>query len=158
MGDDIAQWREWDHDSSVDWHLLQDERHAGIQRWVRDLNRAVLAEPALHRLDFDPEGFRWIGANDAESGVLSFLRCAPRCAPVMVVLNLTPVPRYDYRVGAPAGGFWRELLNSDASVYGGSGVGNMGGVHASDRPWNGMPCSIEVAAPPLAGIFLRYDG
>ncbi len=158
MGGEFAQWREWDHDRSLDWHLAEAPPHAGVQRWVADLNRAYRAEPALHRCDCDPAGFQWIEANDADQSVTSFLRRGgPRDGTVLVVCNFTPVPRHNYRVGVPSGGFWRELLNSDAAEFGGSGVGNMGGVEAAPLGLHGQPYSLNLTLPPLAALFLRSE-
>jgi 1,4-alpha-glucan branching enzyme len=153
MGGEFGQWHEWDHDSSLDWHLLQYDRHAGVLRWVADLNRFYRSEPALHALDFEPSGFSWVDANDAEQSVVSFLRWA-RDRHVLCAFNFTPVPRHGYRLGVPRGGRWREALNGDATVYGGSGQGNLGGVDAEPRPWHGRPWSVAVTLPPLAAIFL----
>ncbi len=156
MGGEIAQVREWSHEASLDWHLLRHGPHAGMQRWVRDLNRLYRELPALHELDCDPEGFRWIDCNDADHGVVSMLRRGkdPGEA-VIAVCNYTPVVRHRYRVGAPARGFWREILNSDASEYGGSGAGNLGGVEAEARPIQGHPHSLRLTLPPLAIVFFR---
>jgi 1,4-alpha-glucan branching enzyme len=128
MGGEFGQWREWIHDESLDWHLLEHAPHQGIRRWVADLNRLVREEPALHELDFEPGGFEWMDCADHENSVLAFVR-RPRGdgGEVLVALNFTPVPRPGYRVGVPRGGYWREVLNSDAGDYGGSGMGNLGG-------------------------------
>ncbi|MDR5683265.1 MAG: 1,4-alpha-glucan branching protein GlgB [Armatimonadota bacterium] len=158
MGDEIAQKREWDHDAAVDWHLLADDRHRGVQRWIDDLNRAYCTHAALHELDCEPGGFEWIDANDSAHSVLSFLRKGRSGPPVIVVCNFTPVPRTNYRVGAPTSGFWREILNSDASVYGGSGWGNMGGADAVPVPFHGRPYSLNLTLPPLGAVFLRWEG
>ncbi|MCS7235230.1 MAG: 1,4-alpha-glucan branching protein GlgB [Armatimonadota bacterium] len=158
MGAEVAQRREWDHESSVDWHLLADPHHAGVQRWVRDLNRLYREEPALHQLDCDPAGFEWIDPNDRESSVLSFLRKSRDGRLVAVVCNFTPVPREGYRVGVPEPGRWQEVLNSDAREYGGSGWGNYGGVQAEPVPHHGRPCSLRLALPPLGVLFLRWEG
>ncbi len=156
MGAEIGQWREWDHESSLDWHLLAYEPHQGIQRWLEDLNRLMREEPALHELDFSPDGFQWIDCNDAENSVLSYLRLAKRQGQeLLIVCNFTPVPRQNYRVGVPQGGFWREILNSDAREYGGSGWGNLGGVEAVPVPWHGRPYSLNLTLPPLAIIVLK---
>ncbi|HEU4324873.1 MAG TPA: 1,4-alpha-glucan branching protein GlgB [Roseiflexaceae bacterium] len=158
MGGEFGQWREWDHDRSLDWHLAEAPPHAGVQRWVADLNRVYRAEPALHRCDCDPAGFQWIEANDADQSVTSFLRRGgSRDGTVLVVCNFTPVPRYNYRVGVSSGGFWRELLNSDAAEFGGSGIGNMGGVEAAPVGVHGQPYSLNLTLPPLAVLFLRSE-
>ncbi|HEX7090057.1 MAG TPA: 1,4-alpha-glucan branching protein GlgB, partial [Longimicrobiales bacterium] len=159
MGGEFGQWNEWNHEASLDWHLLQYETHQGVQRWVADLNRLYRSEPALHELDFQPAGFEWVDANDSESSVISFLRRGRSPDDViLVVCNFTPVVRYDYRVGVPRGGFWRELLNGDAKEYGGSGVGNLGGVEADAIPFHGRPFSVNLVLPPLAVIFLKPEG
>ncbi|HEX6547118.1 MAG TPA: 1,4-alpha-glucan branching protein GlgB, partial [Candidatus Dormibacteraeota bacterium] len=131
MGGELGQSREWDHDSQIDWYLLQYGLHSGLQRWVRDLNAAHRGQPALHEWDFDPQGFEWIDANDSENSILSFLRKSSNGDVVVCIFNLTPVPRDGYRIGVPRGGWWQELLNSDAQDYGGSGWGNMGGLNAT---------------------------
>ncbi len=158
MGGEFGQVREWQHEESLEWHVLQYPNHAGVQRWVADLNRAYRAEPALHELDTDPKGFEWIDANNASQSIYTFLRkdkAGKR--PVLVVANGTPVPRHPYRVGVPHGGFWREILNSDAGEYWGSGVGNGGGVEAHPMPAHGRPWSLELTIPPLAITFFRHE-
>jgi 1,4-alpha-glucan branching enzyme len=155
MGDELAQRSEWNHESSVEWHLENHPLHAGVQKWVADLNRAYRAEPAWHELDFSPEGFEWIDYHDAQTSTLSFLRKARVSRDfVLAVFNFTPVPRYNYRVGVPRGGFWKEILNSDAKEYGGSGQGNYGGLHAESIQWQHRPCSLPLTLPPLAALFL----
>ncbi|MBX6363411.1 MAG: 1,4-alpha-glucan branching protein GlgB [Gemmatimonadetes bacterium] len=158
MGGEFGQGREWNHDHSLDWHQLEYANHAGVQRWVADLNRFLRATPAMHELDFSPDGFEWIDANDSEQSVATFLRKgrAPG-SEVLAVFNFTPVPRIGYRVGVPRGGYWREVLNSDAREYYGSGMGNAGGVVAEDEPCHGRPHSLRLTLPPLAGIFLMPD-
>jgi 1,4-alpha-glucan branching enzyme len=159
MGGEIGQWREWNHDSSLDWHLLDGEGHRGIHRLVGHLNRLYRGEPALHELDCDPAGFEWIDANDSEHGVLSFLRLARGGGQtVMAVFNFTPVVRRNYRLGAPRGGYWRELLNSDAREYGGSGQGNLGGVEAVPVPLHGRSHSLTLTLPPLGAVLLKSEG
>jgi 1,4-alpha-glucan branching enzyme len=158
MGGEIGQWREWIHDGSIEWHLLDYPAHQGIHRWVADLNRLYITEPALHELDFEEAGFCWVDANDRDQSVVSILRSSSGARHVLGVFNFTPVPRPGYRVGVPEGGYWRELLNSDADVYGGSGWGNQGGVQAEALPWHGRPCSVELALPPLGAIFLAPPG
>jgi len=155
MGGEFGQWREWVHDESLEWHALQFEDHRGLQRWVRDLNHLYRREPALHELDFDPAGFEWVDFRDAEKSIISFLRRGRRGPPLLVVCNFTPVPRYGYRIGVPAGGFWREVLNSDAREYGGSGQGNLGGVWADPIPWHGRPFSLSLTLPPLGCLYFR---
>jgi 1,4-alpha-glucan branching enzyme len=156
MGGEFGQWREWNHDESLDWHLLQYAPHAGAQLWLKDLNRVYRETPALYRRDFDNAGFEWVDVHDWESSIVSFLRRDPESGDVvLVVCNLTPVPRENYRVGVPRGGWWRELLNSDAREYGGSGMGNSGGVDASFLPAHGRDFSLRITLPPLAVVFLR---
>ena len=156
MGGEIGQWAEWNHDRSIDWHLTENPLHAGIQRLVEDLNRVYRDEPAMHALDLEPRGFQWVDANDAESSVLSFLRKTDNPdETVLVVLNFTPVVRAGYRVGVPQCGWWRELLNSDGDMYGGSGKGNGGGVNAETCDCHGFPASITLTLPPLGALFLK---
>ena len=153
MGGEFGQFREWNHDTSLDWHLLDYAPHAGLQRWVGDLNRLYAAHPALHQRDFWHDGFDWIDANDARNSVLAFLRVAPDQRRVLVVSNFTPIPREKYRVGVPAEGRWVELLNSDAPAYGGSGMGNLGGVETEPIKLHGRPHSLELTLPPLSAVF-----
>jgi 1,4-alpha-glucan branching enzyme len=130
--------------------------HDGVQRWVADLNRAYREEPALHQRDFSGEGFQWVRRGDWEQSVLAFMRrAADGSGPIVVVCNFTPVPRPNYRVGVPAAGFWREILNSDAPIYGGSGMGNFGGVETSPIPWDEHSHSVMLQLPPLAAVFLK---
>jgi 1,4-alpha-glucan branching enzyme len=157
MGAELADWREWNHDEGLHWELLDDDRHAGIYRWVRDLNELYRAEPALHELDTEPPGFEWVQYEDADSSMLSFLRRSRDGRVVLVVCNFTPVPRRNFFVGVPQGGFWRERLNSDAMEYGGSGVGNLGGVHAQPVPSHGQPRTLTLNAPPLACVFFSPE-
>jgi 1,4-alpha-glucan branching enzyme len=158
MGDEIGEWREWDHDGSLDWGALADPMHAGLQRAVADLNRLYQAEPALYEVDFEPGGFEWIDCNDHESSVVSFLRRARDPEDFIVaVLNWTPVVRTAYRVGVPEPGFYRELVNSDAAIYGGGNVGNAGGVETEPVAAHGHAQSIVLTLPPLAGLLLRRD-
>ncbi|MBI4799860.1 MAG: 1,4-alpha-glucan branching protein GlgB [Desulfarculus sp.] len=159
MGGEIGQWREWNHDDSLDWHLLEFAPHAGLQGWVRDLNRLYQDEPALHERDASWEGFEWIDCNDSQASVVSFIRKGGQPGQVMLVAaNFTPVPREGYRVGVPQGGYWREVLNSDAGDYQGGGLGNAGGAMASDEPCHGRPYSLSLTLPPLAVVFLRLEG
>jgi 1,4-alpha-glucan branching enzyme len=156
MGGEFGQRSEWHHDASLDWHVLQYPVHAGVQRWVRELNRFYVASTALHALDFSWEGFEWIDSNDNESSVIAFLRKGGG-AMVLIVCNFTPLVRVDYRVGVPRGGYWRERLNSDALEYGGSGVGNFGGVEAAPLPAHGRFHSLSLRLPPLGVLFLTPD-
>jgi 1,4-alpha-glucan branching enzyme len=158
MGNEIAQWREWSHDRSLDWHLLSQPAHRGVQKLVEQLNRLYQSEPAMHVFDSDPAGFEWVDANDHASSVLSFLRKgkSPKDT-ILAVFNFTPVPRQPYRVGVPSGGFWREVFNSDGQNYGGTGWGNMGGKHAEVEPLHGRPYTLTLTLPPLAAIFLKAE-
>ncbi|HWC33911.1 MAG TPA: 1,4-alpha-glucan branching protein GlgB [Mycobacteriales bacterium] len=158
MGGEFGQVREWAHEQSLDWDLLADPAHAGVLRWVSDLNRLYSVEPALHELDCDPAGFQWVRYDDAEGSTLSFLRKGRAGGPVLVALNLTPVPRHDQVLGVPSGGRWAEILNSDAETYGGSGLGNLGGVTATDEEWGGFPHRLQVTLPPLAVVAFKADG
>src|SRR5258707_182090 len=155
MGGEFGQRREWNHDSSLEWHVLgMDPRHEGVQKWVSDLNRVLREQPALHQKDFSNDGFRWVQRGDWEQSVTSFLRLGQESAPpVLVVCNFTPVPRYNYRLGVPRGGFWREMLNSDAPLYGGGGLGNYGGLGATPEPNGQDSHSTLVPLPPLTRDF-----
>ena len=157
MGGEIAQWREWDHEGTIDWALLDDDAHAGIQRLVHDLNTVLRTEPALHERDCDAEGFGWAVADDADDGVLAFYRYDSSGAPLLFIANFTPVVRDFYRVPVPCGGFWRELVNTDAAVYGGSGTGNLGGVDAVPVPLREWYWSLTLQLPPLGALLLRPD-
>jgi 1,4-alpha-glucan branching enzyme len=158
MGQEFAQVDEWSAERSLDWHLLENPGHAGVQNLVRDLNHAYRDEPALWQRDEDPEGFFWIEANDAENSVIAFARTARDGRPLVCVMNLTPVPREAYRVGLPRGGRWREVLNTDAEQYGGSGAGNLGGVEAEPLPWHGQPSSAPMVLPPLGVLWFAPEG
>jgi 1,4-alpha-glucan branching enzyme len=159
MGGEFGQRREWAHDSTVEWTLLQDGRHGGIQQWVTDLNRLYRNELALYDRDFDPAGSEWVDCTDAASSVVSLLRKGKsRDETVLVVCNFTPVPRPNYRIGASLGGFWKEVLNSDATQYGGSGWGNLGGLEAVPIPLHGRTHSITLTLPPLATLFFKHSG
>jgi 1,4-alpha-glucan branching enzyme len=156
MGGEFGQRREWAHEESLEWHVLQaDPRHEGVQRWVADLNREYRNNEALFKKDFSQDGFQWISRTDWEQSVVAFARKDSNGNPVVVILNFTPVVRHGYRVGVPRGGRWRELLNSDAQIYGGSGVGNLGGVEAQARPYDGQSHSVSLSLPPLGAIFLK---
>jgi 1,4-alpha-glucan branching enzyme len=153
MGDEFAQGREWAHEGSLDWHLLDNPAHRGMLRWVSDLNLAHRAHDALHQRDTEPSGFSWTHPNEPDISLLSFLRMSADGAPVVVVCNFTPVPRSNVLVGVPRQGFWRELLNSDAEIYGGTGWGNLGGVEARPVPVGDMPWTLTVTVPPLGCVF-----
>ncbi len=155
MGGELAQWDEWNYDSSLHWHLLEQADHKGVHDLVRDLNRIYRDEPALWQIDFEPSGFRWLEPNDAQNNVLAFARLGDEgTRPLVCVLNLSPVARYDYRVGMPVCCRWVELLNTDSSFYGGGGVGNMGAVEAEAVPWHDQPFSAELTLPPLGAVWL----
>jgi 1,4-alpha-glucan branching enzyme len=160
MGAEMAQPTEWDFRVSLPWHLLEDPMHAGVHRLIADLNRLYVDEPALHRLEFEPGGFRWVDADDRQHSVFSFLRSAGE-RHVLVVLNFTPVPRHNWRVGVPAvpaGGRYREVLNSDSTHYAGSNVGNLALVDVQAVPCGGLPCSFVLNLPPLAATIFMADG
>jgi 1,4-alpha-glucan branching enzyme len=156
MGDEWGQGPEWNHDASLDWHQLEHPLHAGMQQWVADLNRLYRTEPALHDQDCTPRGFEWIDCNDSAASVISFIRKGAYTNEIILVLcNFTPVPRMEYQVGVPFGGFWEEVLNSDAAQYGGSGVGNCGGLLATATPCHGQPYSLTLTVPPLGVVFFK---
>ena len=156
MGGEFAQWREWNHDRSLDWHLLDDPAHAAIRQYVRDLNRLYQTEPALHEADSDPAGFRWIDCNDMEHSVVSLVRYArDRRDAVVMAFNFTPVPRMEYRIGVPEAGFYVERLNSDAAIYGGGNVGNQGGVESEPIVAHGFDQSVRLTVPPLGCLLLK---
>ena len=156
MGGEFGQRNEWYHEVSLDWKLLELPFHAGLKHWVKDLNKLYQNEPALYQLDFDPAGFEWIDCNDSLQSTLIFIRKGSSTKDtVIVACNFTPVPRYNYRIGAPNGGVWRELLNSDAREYGGSGQGNLGAVKALPIPSHNFRYSLSLTLPPLATIFLK---
>ena len=158
MGGELAQEREWDHDRSLDWHLLADAGHAGVAQVVRDLNRAYRDRPALWALDVVPEGFTWLVADDADQNVAAFLRHGPDGEVLACVANFSPVVREHHRIGLPVAGAWREVLNTDAAPYGGSGVGNLGAVTADGRAAHGQPTSAELTLPPLAVCWFEPAG
>ncbi len=156
MGSEWGQWSEWNHEASLDWHLLEGGLHRGVLHWVRDLNRVYRQEPALFAADFDPAGFAWVDFKDSEKSVLAFMRLNPADGHfVVVACNFTPLPRHNYRLGVPRGGFYRELLNSDGTWYGGSGQGNLGGVEATPVPFHGHYQSISLTLPPLGFLMLK---
>ncbi|MBI4185991.1 MAG: 1,4-alpha-glucan branching protein GlgB [Chloroflexi bacterium] len=156
MGSELGQWREWNHDESLDWHLLEYERHSQVQKWLKALNQLYRSQPSLYELDSDSAGFEWIDANDALQSVTSFIRKGRTTGDIIVVVcNFTPMPRPGYRVGVPRGGSWMEILNSDAGEYGGSGLSKPERLLASDIPAHGRPYSLEVTLPPLAAVFFK---
>ena len=158
MGGEFGQWREWDHDNSLDWHLLNSAPHRLLQRWVEDLNRGYRDHSALHLYDCKPAGFEWVDCSDTEQSVVSLLRkgSTPEDL-ILIVCNFTPVPRVNYHLGVPRGGCWTEMLNSDAKEYGGSGYGNFGGVEATPIAFHNKPYSLTLTLPPLAAIFLKHQ-
>jgi 1,4-alpha-glucan branching enzyme len=162
MGGELGQWNEWYHDVSLDWHLLEYPLHSGLQRWVRDLNMFYRKEPSLFELDSEQAGFEWVDCNDNASSTISFLRRgrndlnAPQRLTLFVV-NFTPVPRCGHRVGVPEGGRWQEVLNSDSGLYGGSGIGNLGGVDAEAIHAHGRDWSLNLTIPPLACIIFQKE-
>jgi 1,4-alpha-glucan branching enzyme len=156
MGSEFGQRAEWSHEGSLDWAALGGRDHESLQRWVEDLNRVLREEPALHELDFAPEGFEWVDASDTIQSVLGFLRKSRDARElVLAVCNCTPVPRHNYVVGVPRPGTWREILNSDAQLYGGSGQGNLGGVEAAPLPAHGRMHSLSLTLPPLSVVYLK---
>ncbi|HEX5471494.1 MAG TPA: 1,4-alpha-glucan branching protein GlgB [Lacipirellulaceae bacterium] len=158
MGTELSPWEEWQHDNELPWVSLEDPRRRAFERWLIALNEAYRNEPALCELDCEPSGFEWIDTNDSERSVISFLRKSPGGREqIAVICNFTPIPRHNYRVGAPRGGYWRELLNSDALEHGGSGHGNLGGVEASPVHCHGRMHSLTLTLPPLGAVFLKSD-
>jgi 1,4-alpha-glucan branching enzyme len=158
MGGEFAQWREWSHEESLEWHALEHRTHTDVQRWVKDLNALYRREPALHELDFDPSGFEWVDFNDVSHSVISYLRKGRSTSDlILVVCNFTPVGHGDYRVGVPAGGTWKELLNSDAAEYGGTGRGNLGAVEAEAKPAHGRSHSLRLTLPPLGVLVFKRE-
>jgi 1,4-alpha-glucan branching enzyme len=158
MGGEFAQEREWNHDRDLDWLSLEDPFHAGVQSALRDLNNLYRSEPALHQRDSDGNGFQWAVGDDRANSVFAFFRYAESKPPILVVSNMTPIPRQAYRIGVPLAGSWREVFNSDSGLYGGSNVGNAGQIETTQSAAHGHAQSLELTLPPLATIFLRYDG
>jgi 1,4-alpha-glucan branching enzyme len=159
MGGEFGQWREWSHDRELDWNLLEHPLHRGVQRCVEDLNRLYRAEPALHELDEEAlAGFEWIDCHDAEASVLSFLRKGKTVRdPILAVFNFTPIPRPGYRIGTPRAGVWRQLLNTDAAEYAGSGLPTGDSQEAAPGAVHGRPFSLALTLPPLAAVFWKPD-
>jgi 1,4-alpha-glucan branching enzyme len=158
MGGEFGQRSEWNHDSSLEWHLLQYPFHSGLLRWIRDLNTFYRGQPSLFERDFDASGFEWVDCADSQRSVVSFLRMGKNSQDrTLFICNFTPVPRHNYRVGVPSSGYWRELLNSDAPLYGGSGQGNVGGADASPLPAHGRPHSLNLTLPPLGIVVFRPE-
>jgi 1,4-alpha-glucan branching enzyme len=158
MGCEFGQWSEWNHDRSLDWHLLGTPLHSGLQRWVRDLSTLHRGQRALHELDVDSGGFAWVDCSDYQRSVISFLRRGRSPAePLLFVCNFTPVVRQNYRIGVPQQGFWKEVLNSDAPLYGGSGQGNFGGCDSVPLPLHGYPFSLNMTLPPLGVVVCQPE-
>ena len=158
MGSEFGQWSEWNHDASLDWHLLETPFHAGLKRWVRDLNTFYRGQPSIHEGDARAAGFEWVDCKDHQRSILSFIRRAHNHDDItLVTCNFTPVTRQNYRIGVPWEGFWKEVLNSDAPLYGGSGQGNMGGLEAAPLPIHGRAFSLNMTLPPLGVVFLRHE-
>jgi 1,4-alpha-glucan branching enzyme len=156
MGGEFGQWREWNHEESLDWHLLENPKHKELAKWVSDLNAMLKSKPALYELDFEKEGFEWISFDDSQQSVISFLRRGKNSDKnILVACNFTPVPRYNYRIGVPSKGFWKEILNSDAKEYGGSGVGNLGGVETEEVSFHSRNYSVSITFPPLGILFFE---
>lgn len=156
MGSEFGQWQEWNHDTSLDWHLCEYEPHRGLQQLTRDLNRLYRQEPALHEIDFDWDGFQWIDFSDSNNSIIAYIRKARKAREAIVcVCNFTPVPRYRYRIGVPEGGWYRELINTDGIAYGGSNLGNGGGLHAEETSSHGFPYSLTMTLPPLSALWLK---
>jgi 1,4-alpha-glucan branching enzyme len=158
MGDEFGQWSEWNHDASLEWHLLEQPSHAELKRWVRDLNTLYRGEPLLHTMDFNPAGFEWVDCKDFQRSIISFLRRGQNPNDqLLFVCNFTPVVRQNYRVGVPLEGYWKEILNSDAPLYGGSGQGNFGGLSTVPLPIHGRPFSLNMTLPPLGIVIFRPE-
>ena len=158
MGDEFGQWSEWNHDASLEWHLPEQPSHAGLKRWVRDLNTLYRGEPLLHTMDFNPAGFEWVDCKDFQRSIISFLRRGQNPNDqLLFVCNFTPVARQNYRVGVPLEGYWKEILNSDAPLYGGSGQGNFGGLSTVPLPIHGRPFSLNMTLPPLGIVIFRPE-
>jgi 1,4-alpha-glucan branching enzyme len=155
MGGELGQWNEWNHDQSLDWHILGYPSHTGLAKWVRDLNTLYKEEPALYDLDFVPEGFQWVDFGDWENSIISFMRFDRNGNNVLAIFNFTPVPRHNYLIGVPSDGFWKEIINSDSTDYWGSGQGNLGGIDAVPVPSHGKYWSLTVVIPPLGMVVFK---
>jgi 1,4-alpha-glucan branching enzyme len=159
MGSEFGQWNEWNHDASLDWNLLQYDRHSSLRLLVGDLNHLYRSQPALHTCEYTPASFEWLDVNDTEENVISFLRKGQTPSELIAVAgNFSPIPRDSYRIGMPQKGFWKEILNTDAKVYGGTGRGNFGGVETVPIPLHGRSYSLTINLPPLAAVFFRFEG
>ena len=158
MGSDFGQWAEWNHEQSLDWHLMQYDRHQQLQRLVHDLNKVYKSEPALYTFDFDSRGFEGIDASDWQNSILSFIRKGPSWEDtILAVCNFTPMTHKNYRIGVPHPGFWKEILNSNANGYGGSGHGNAGGLWSQPISFQGRNHSLNVTIPPLGVVYFKID-
>jgi 1,4-alpha-glucan branching enzyme len=158
MGNEFGQWSEWNHDASLEWHLLNEPFHAGLKRWVRDLNTLYGGQPLLHEIEFNSAGFEWVDCKDSQRSIISFLRRGQNPNDqLLFVCNFIPVVRENYRVGVPLGCYWKEILNSDASLYGGSGQGNFGGLQAAPLPIHGLPFSLNMTLPPLGILVFQPE-
>jgi 1,4-alpha-glucan branching enzyme len=157
MGGEIGQWYEWQCDTSLDWHLLELPTHRGVKDWVRDLNNCYKNEKAMSELDAHAGGFEWIDCQDVEQSVLTYMRKDKHGNPIVVACNFTPVTRHNYMVGVPTGGYWKEILNSDSAIYGGSGQGNYGGTHSNPLSVHGRQHSLTLTLPPLSMVALRPE-
>jgi 1,4-alpha-glucan branching enzyme len=158
MGGEFGQWQEWDFNKNLEWTALGSPNHRGIQTFVKDLNRLYQREPALHEIDFEPEGFSWIDANDSDNSVFSFIRKSKKSGDfIIVVSNMTPVVRENYRIGVPKPGFYEEIINSDSDFYWGSNVGNGGGIETEPVTFHGYEQSLSLRLPPLGTIMLKFN-
>ncbi len=158
MGTEFGQWDEWDHDSELDWQLLEYSEHSGLAALTGDLNRLIARRLDFYSSDCDPQGFRWIDFNDTDATVVSFIRYSRSGSYTVCVFNMTPVARQDYCIGVPEEGTYTEILNTDAEIYGGSGVGNLGKVQSRPFGMHGLPCSLKLNIPPLGALFLGSPG
>ena len=156
MGNEIAQGQEWNVNSSLDWHLLENEYHQGVQKLTRDLNHQYLSLNCLYDLDFEPQGFDWVDCHDSDQSIISFVRRARDGSFAIIVLNFTPVLRPNYRIGVPNAGNYVEVFNSDAAYYGGSNQGNGGELQTENVAWMNKAQSLQITLPPLAGLILIY--
>jgi 1,4-alpha-glucan branching enzyme len=157
MGGEFGQWHEWNHDTSLDWHLLDLPKHDGLRRLVQHLNYIYKSEPALWQQDDSYDGFEWIDFHDADNSVVSFVRKSREGEMIVFIVNATPMVRHNYRLGVPRAGFYREVINTDAETYGGSNIGNLGGVRSEDRQWMGREHSVLIQLPPLATVAFKLE-
>jgi 1,4-alpha-glucan branching enzyme len=157
MGQEFGQWKEWNHDAGLDWHLLDLPKHDGLRRLVQHLNYIYKSEPALWQEDDSYDGFEWIDFHDADNSVVSFVRKSREGEMIVFIVNATPMVRHNYRLGVPRAGFYREIINTDADTYGGGNVGNLGGIQSEDRQWMGREHSILIQLPPLATVAFKPD-